>query len=112
MTIFEKIAAHEIAADIIHEDPDLVAFHDINPQAPFHIVIIPRKPIPSANHIEPEDAELVGKMLVLARKLAEQLGFADRGYRLVINCAKEGGQTVDHLHLHLIGGRQMQWPPG
>ncbi|HZK76623.1 MAG TPA: histidine triad nucleotide-binding protein [Candidatus Kapabacteria bacterium] len=112
MTIFEKIANHEIPARIIHEDDELVAFHDINPQAPYHIVIIPRRPIPSINDVAAGDAELIGKMVVLARTLAEKFGISDSGYRLVFNCGKDGGQTVDHIHLHLLGGRQMTWPPG
>lgn len=112
MTLFEKIANHEIPAKIIHEDEDIVAFHDISPQAPYHIVIIPRKPIASINEVEAGDAELIGKMVVLAGQLAQRLGIADSGYRLVFNCGANGGQTVDHVHLHLIGGRQMHWPPG
>ncbi len=112
MTLFEKIANHEIPATIIHEDADLVAFHDINPQAPYHIVIIPRKPIASLNEVEPEDTELIGKMVVLAGELAQRLGISDTGYRLIFNCGPDAGQSVDHVHLHLIGGRAMNWPPG
>ncbi len=112
MTLFEKIANHEIPATIIHEDDDLVAFHDINPQAPYHIVIIPRRPIPSINDVRASDAELIGKMVVLAGQLAYRLGIAERGYRLVFNCGPDAGQSVDHIHLHLLGGRPMDWPPG
>lgn len=112
MTLFEKIANHEIPAKIVHEDDDIVAFHDINPQAPHHIVIITRKPIPSINDVESTDAELVGKMVVLAGQLARRLGIADSGYRLVFNCGPDAGQSVDHIHLHLLGGRAMEWPPG
>jgi histidine triad (HIT) family protein len=112
MTLFEKIANHEIPAKIVHEDDDLVAFHDINPQAPFHIVIASRKPIPSIDYATADDAELLGKMIVLAGELARKLGISDTGYRLVFNCGMHGGQTVDHIHLHLLGGRQMAWPPG
>ncbi len=112
MTLFEKIANHEIPAKMVHEDEHLIAFHDINPQAPYHIVIVPRKPIPSVKDVTKEDTELMGRMIVLAGELAEKFGFADEGYRLVINCGKQGGQTVDHIHMHLLGGRQMEWPPG
>ncbi len=112
MTLFEKIANHEIPAKIVHEDDDLVAFHDINPQAPHHIIIIPRRPIASINEVEPNDAELIGKMVILAKELAQRLGVSDSGYRLVFNCGAQGGQTVEHVHLHLIGGRQLHWPPG
>lgn len=112
MTLFEKIANHEIPAKIIHEDDDLVAFHDINPQAPYHIVIAPRKPIPSLDYVTSDDAELLGKMIVLAGELARKLGISDTGYRLVFNCGMHGGQTIDHIHLHLLGGRQLCWPPG
>ena len=112
MTLFEKIANHEIPAKILHEDSDLVAFHDINPQAPYHIVIIPRRPIASINEVETSDAELIGKMIVLARTLARQIGISESGYRLVFNCGPDAGQSVDHIHLHLLGGRAMDWPPG
>jgi histidine triad (HIT) family protein len=112
MTIFEKIANHEIPATIVHEDVDIIAFHDINPQAPYHIVIAPRKPIPSLDYVAAEDAELLGKMIVVAAELARKFGISDTGYRLVFNCGRHGGQTVDHLHVHLLGGRQLGWPPG
>ncbi len=112
MTLFEKIANHKIPANIIHEDDELVAFYDINPQAPHHIVIVPRRPIPSINDVAAGDAELVGKMVVLASQLAQRLGIAESGYRLVFNCGPDAGQSVDHIHLHLLGGRAMDWPPG
>jgi len=112
MTLFEKIANHEIPATILHEDAEIVAFRDINPQAPTHVIIIPRKPISSVNNLTPNDAELIGKLVLVARKLAQDLGIAASGYRLVFNCGPDGGQTVDHLHLHLLGGRAMGWPPG
>jgi histidine triad (HIT) family protein len=111
-TIFGRIAAGEIPADIVYQDDDLVAFRDLSPQAPTHILIIPRKPIPSLNQVEEADAELVGKLFVAAAKVAKQVGIAQAGYRVVINCNAAGGQTVFHLHLHLLGGRPMQWPPG
>jgi len=111
-TIFGRIAAGEIPADIVYEDDDLVAFRDLSPQAPTHILIIPRKPIRTLNDVEEADAELVGKLFLAAAKVAKQLGIAEAGYRVVVNCNAVGGQTVFHLHLHLLGGRPMQWPPG
>ncbi|SRR5579883_637463 len=112
MTLFEKIANHEIPAKIVHEDDELVAFHDINPQAPYHIIIIPRKAISSINDVTLSDATLVGKMVVLAGVLAKKLGVEESGYRLVFNCGSDAGQSVDHIHLHLLGGRGLGWPPG
>ncbi|MEA3276401.1 MAG: histidine triad nucleotide-binding protein [Pseudomonadota bacterium] len=111
-TIFGKIAAGEIPADIVYQDEDLVAFRDVDPQAPTHVLVIPRKPIPTLNDLEPEDAELVGKMFLAAKKIAAQEGIAESGYRMVMNCNAGAGQTVFHLHLHVLGGRRMQWPPG
>jgi histidine triad (HIT) family protein len=111
-TIFGKIAAGEVAADIVYEDDEVVAFRDLSPQAPTHILVIPRKPIRSMNELQPDDAQLVGKLFLAAAKVAAQEGIADDGYRVVINCNAAGGQTVFHLHLHLLGGRPMHWPPG
>ena len=111
-TLFSKIAAGEIPADIVYEDKDVVAFRDIGAQAPTHVLVIPRKPIPTINDLEPGDAELVGKLFLAAKKIAEQEGIAEAGYRTVVNCNAAAGQTVYHLHLHLLGGRPMQWPPG
>lgn len=111
-TIFGKIAAGEVPADILYEDADLVAFRDIGPQAPTHILVIPRKPIPTLNDAGPEDAELLGKLLLAAAKVAALAGIAEQGYRTVINCNAAAGQTVFHLHLHVLGGRPLQWPPG
>lgn len=111
-TIFAKIARKEIPADIVYEDDEMLAFKDINPQSPYHILIIPKKAITTVNDIEESDALLVGKIIIRAAKIAGDLGFADDGYRLVFNCNKHGGQDVYHLHLHLLGGRQMKWPPG
>jgi len=111
-TLFSKIAAREIPADIVYEDEDVVAFRDVGPQAPTHVLIIPRKPIPTINDLEPEDVELVGKLFLAAKKIAEAEGIAEAGYRTVINCNAAAGQTIYHLHLHLLGGRPMQWPPG
>jgi histidine triad (HIT) family protein len=111
-TIFGKIARGEIPADLIYEDADCVAFRDISPQAPVHILIIPRKSIPTLDHAQPEDAELIGKLFLAAAAVARQVGIADSGYRTVVNCKAAGGQTVFHLHLHLLGGRSLGWPPG
>ncbi len=111
-TIFGKIARGEIPADILYQDDEVLAFRDLSPQAPTHILVIPRKPIPSLNHIEEEDTRLLGKLLLAARKVAEQEGIATAGYRVVINCNAAAGQAVFHLHLHVLGGRPMRWPPG
>ncbi|MBK1617879.1 histidine triad nucleotide-binding protein [Lamprobacter modestohalophilus] len=111
-TIFGKIANGEVAADLIYEDDEVVAFRDLNPQAPVHVLVIPRKPIPTLNDAGPEDAELLGRLMLAAAKVAQQEGIAEQGYRTLINCNAGGGQTVYHLHVHLIGGRPLQWPPG
>ncbi len=110
--IFCKIANHEVQSEIVYEDENFVAFKDINPQAPIHILIIPRKHIPTINDLSPEDVELVGKMILIAKDLARKFEIAERGYRLVFNCNREAGQMVFHIHLHLLGGRAMGWPPG
>jgi histidine triad (HIT) family protein len=110
-TIFQKIIDGEIPADIVHEDDQCVAFRDANPQAPTHILVVPRKPIPSLDDITDDDAPLVGHLFTVARDLADEEGL-DNGYRTVFNCGPDGGQSVDHLHLHLLGGRQLDWPPG
>lgn len=111
-TLFGRIARGELPADIVYQDDDLVAFRDIGPQAPTHILIIPRKPIATLNDLEPDDAPLMGKLFLAAKRIAEQEGIAEDGYRVVINCNAGAGQTVFHLHLHLLGGRPMRWPPG
>lgn len=111
-TIFSKIIKKEIPADIVLEDDDVLAFKDINPQAPVHILIIPKKPIPTINDLEESDAELVGKIILTAKKIAKMMNIDQSGYRLVLNCNAAAGQTVFHLHCHLLGGRDMQWPPG
>ncbi len=111
-TIFGKIIRKEIPADIVYEDDEIIAFKDIAPQAPIHILIIPKKEIPTANEIQSEDAELIGKMFLVAKQLANEFKVANSGYRLVINCNKDAGQAVYHLHLHLLGGRKFTWPPG
>jgi histidine triad (HIT) family protein len=112
MTLFEKIAAKQIPADIVHEAEDFVAFRDINPQAPVHILIIPRRCIPRIGEMAAEDAGLLGRMLAAAPAIAEAAGVAESGYRLVINNGRDAGESVPHLHIHLLGGRAMQWPPG
>lgn len=109
-TLFEKIAAGEIPADVVYEDDRAVAFRDLHPQAPTHILVVPRKPIPRADAIEPEDEALVGHLFTVARRVAEQEGLTD--YRLVMNCGEGAGQSVFHLHLHVLGGRAFSWPPG
>ena len=109
--LFLKIVEKKIPARIVHEDDHCVAFHDVNPQAPVHVLIIPRKVIPTHADITPEDRELLGHLHLVAAQLAEKLGLAD-GYRLVLNCKEQAGQTVPHLHLHLLGGRAFGWPPG
>ena len=111
-TIFQKIINKEIPADIVYEDEEILAFNDINPQAPVHILIIPKKQIATLNDLQEQDAELLGKIILIAAKLAADKGIADDGYRLVFNCNSGGGQEVYHIHCHLIGGRQMKWPPG
>lgn len=111
-TIFSKIIAGEIPADIVYDDDEVLAFRDINPQAPVHILIVPKKPIPTLNDLTEQDAGLVGKLYLAAKKIAADLGVAEKGYRTLINCNKDGGQDVFHLHLHLLAGRQMRWPPG
>jgi histidine triad (HIT) family protein len=109
--LFQKIIDRKIAADIVYEDDRCLAFRDINPQAPVHVLIIPRKVIPTHADIAETDRELIGHLHVVAAKLANQLGIGD-GYRLVLNCKEPAGQTVPHLHLHLLGGRTFRWPPG
>lgn len=111
MTIFKRIINRELPANIVYEDDQSLAFHDINPQAPTHVIIIPKKEIPSLAKSSDEDEAVLGHLLVVARKIAEQLKLTN-GYRTVINCGPDGGQTVDHLHVHLLGGRNLGWPPG
>ncbi len=110
-TIFKKIIDREIPADIIYEDEQCLAFRDIAPQAPTHVLVIPKNEIPSLDDTTDEDAALVGHLVVVARNLARQEGLS-HGYRVVVNCGPDGGQSVDHLHFHLLGGRRMKWPPG
>jgi histidine triad (HIT) family protein len=109
--LFQKIIDRQIPATIVYEDEQCLAFRDINPQAPTHVLIIPRKVIPTHADITDADRELLGHLHLVAVKLANQLGL-HAGYRIVINCLEQAGQTVPHLHLHLLGGRQLHWPPG
>ena len=110
--LFCKMASGEIKPDIVFEDDDVLAFRDINPQAPTHVLIIPKKHIASINDIQFEDEALVGKLYKAAKTIAKQEGFSEKGYRVVMNCGEDAGQTVFHIHLHLLGGRQLTWPPG
>jgi histidine triad (HIT) family protein len=110
-TIFSKIIRKEIPAQIVYEDDLAIAFQDIHPQAPVHVLVIPKKPIPKLDNAEIQDAELLGHLLLTVKLVAANLKLED-GYRVVINNGANGGQTVDHLHLHILGGRQMKWPPG
>lgn len=110
-TIFKRIIDREIPAKIIHEDELCLAFHDVNPQAPTHVLVIPKKEIPSLADASDDDGALLGHLLVTAKKVAAQLGL-ENGYRTVINCGRDGGQSVDHLHVHVLGGRSLAWPPG
>lgn len=111
VNVFQKILDGEIKADIIHEDAECVAFRDASPQAPVHVLIIPRKVIRTHAEISPADRDLLGHLHLVAADLAQKLGLIE-GYRLVLNCDRAGGQTVPHLHLHLLGGRDFSWPPG
>lgn len=110
--VFCKIASHEIPTDLIYEDDDIIAFKDINPQAPVHLLIVPKKHIKSILEITDEDKNLAYKIVKIAQKLAIDMGLASKGFRLVINTGDDGGQSVAHLHVHLLGGRSMKWPPG
>ena len=109
--IFCRIVAGSIPARVAHEDDLTLAFHDVDPRAPVHVLIVPRKHIPAVDQLQETDADVMGRLFVVARKLARDLGVAGSGYRLVINNGKDAGQTVDHIHLHLLGGRPLKWPP-
>lgn len=110
--LFCSIVDRSIPADIIHEDDQVIAFRDVYPQAPTHILIIPRRHIATINDLTSEDNELIGHMLHTAKSIASAEGFSEQGYRLVMNCNDDGGQTVYHIHLHLLAGRSLDWPPG
>jgi histidine triad (HIT) family protein len=111
-TIFGKIVRREIPADIVYENDDVLAFKDLNPQAPVHVLFVPKRAIATLNEATPADAELLGKLMLAAADYAKAQGFSQEGYRVVVNCNEHGGQTVFHLHLHLLAGRRMHWPPG
>ena len=111
-TLFEKIAAREIPADLIYEDELVVAFRDVKPQAPVHVLIVPKKPIPRIAEAGADDHRMLGHLLLKAAEVAATLGLKENGYRLVINNGPDGGESVPHLHCHILGGRRMVWPPG
>lgn len=110
--LFCKMVSGEISPDRVMETPSLLAFRDIAPQAPSHILIIPKRHIATINDLLPKDAELVGEMFLMASDIAREQGFSDAGYRVLMNCNRDGGQAVYHIHLHLLAGRQLHWPPG
>lgn len=110
--LFLKIIRREIPADIVYESDAVLAFRDIAPQAPTHILIVPKRRVPTINDLGADDAMLVGQMVLAARDIAGQEGISEDGYRLVFNCNRDGGQSVYHIHLHLLGGRPLSWPPG
>ncbi|HSZ76148.1 MAG TPA: histidine triad nucleotide-binding protein [Chthoniobacterales bacterium] len=112
MTLFQKIVAREIPAKIISEDEDLIVFHDVNPQAPIHVLLVPKRPIPRLAEATAEDAIILGKLMLKAQEMAKVLGISQTGFRVVINSGRNGGETVPHLHVHLLGGRPLTWPPG
>lgn len=110
--LFCKIIAGEIPSDKVYEDESVYAFNDISPEAPVHILIVPKEHISSCNELDEKNAQVVAKIFTVAKKLAEEKGIADKGYRIVNNCGEDGGQSVKHLHFHLLGGRSLAWPPG
>jgi histidine triad (HIT) family protein len=112
MTIFEKIIGREIPAKIVFEDDDVIAFHDVDPKAPVHVLIVPKRVIPRLAEAEEADAPLLGKLIWTATKVARELGVAESGYRVVINSGPDAGESVPHLHVHLLGKRSLSWPPG
>lgn len=111
-TIFGKIIRKEIPAKIVHEDNLCLAFHDVSPQAPTHVLVIPKKAIASLEQLASDDAALLGHMWMVIKQVAGQLNLSASGYRVVVNCGRDGGQSVDHLHFHILGGRRLSWPPG
>lgn len=111
-TLFERIRDREIPADLVYEDERCIAFRDISPQAPTHLLVVPRKPVPRVGLAEAEDGELLGHLLLAAARVARAQGIAESGYRLVINNGPDGGEAVPHLHIHVLGGRKLDWPPG
>lgn len=111
-TIFSKIIRGEIPAKIVHEDDLSLAFHDVSPKAPVHVLVIPKKPIESLEHASDEDAAVLGHLQIVAQRVARELGIQETGYRVVMNCGRDGGQSVHHIHYHVLGGRPLAWPPG
>ena len=112
MTLFQKIAVREIPARIVQETDEWLAFHDVNPQAPIHVLIVPKRAIPRLDQTTPEDAGLLGRMLLAANEITRTLGISETGFRVVINNGRDAGESVPHLHIHVLGGRPLQWPPG
>ncbi|NOY70845.1 MAG: histidine triad nucleotide-binding protein [Gammaproteobacteria bacterium] len=110
--LFCRMVAKEIEPDVVYETKRVLAFKDLNPQGPVHILIIPKEHIPTINELKETHVQIAGEMMLAAQVVADQLGVAEKGFRLVMNCNKHGGQSVYHLHMHLIGGRQLDWPPG
>ena len=111
-TIFSKIINKEIHADILFENDKILSFRDISPQAPVHFLVIPKKEIRTINDINGEDKSLIGELFMVAKEIAKKEGISEKGYRTIFNCNEHGGQTVYHIHLHVLGGRQLEWPPG
>lgn len=111
-TLFSKIIRREIPAQIVYEDEHVLAFNDIHPQAPIHVLFVPKQAVATLNDLRDDDLELTGRLVLAARDYARQQGVAEKGYRLVFNCNADGGQSVFHIHLHLLAGRQLSWPPG
>ena len=112
MTLFEKIVARQIPANIVAEGQDWLAFHDISPQAPVHVLIVPKKPIPRIGEASPEDGHILAALMLAVQEVARKLGVFQSGFRVVINNGGDGGETVPHLHVHVLGGRPLEWPPG
>jgi histidine triad (HIT) family protein len=110
--LFCKMVSGEIQPDVVYDDEEVLAFRDINPQAPVHVLVIPKRHISTLNDLGPDDTELMGKLFQVAKSIARQEGIADDGYRTLVNCNADGGQEVFHIHMHLMGGRRMTWPPG
>ena len=111
-TIFSKIINKEIHADILFENDKILAFRDISPKAPVHFLVIPKKEIRTINDINEKDKSLIGELFIVAKEIAKKEGISEKGYRTILNCNEHGGQTVYHIHLHVLGGRQLEWPPG
>jgi len=111
-TLFGKIIRREIPADVVYEDDDVLAFRDVSPQAPTHVLVVPKRPLVDLLDATPDDTLLLGQLLQAAAHVARTLGLADGGFRVVVNVGPDGGQSVDHLHLHVLGGRPLTWPPG